>query len=128
MSARARNIDPASSHEAAAEVESTGAVRYKQERWLRLLAKFHAAGNVTATRSELANFYAEQEWESYRNDPRAYDALITGATQVGKAQIGRRFPEMEEHGLIKCTGIRKCEVAGRSCKAWAITAIGKAAL
>lgn len=127
MTATARATDPLSSHMAANEANSTGAVREQQAKWLRVLKRYQALGHKDATRSELAHYNAEFCWEEYRHDKRAHPALISGEVQKGKAQIGRRFPELAQHGLIVSEVIRKCAVEGRVCKAWRLTTVGKAA-
>lgn len=98
----ARKLDPVSSHKAAREVETRGIKRAQQIEALVLL-------------------------KQYQDDPDAHAALVEGEIQRLKARLGRRLPELQAVGLVKCDEIRKCEIANRASQAWHLTTIGNAA-
>ena len=126
--ARARTNDPTSSHSAASLVNVTGETKAQQTYWLKRLCEYLQLGHKDVTRSELAEWRAQFAWEEYKNDAKAHRALITGEIQQGKAQIGRRFPELREAGLVKVSCQRICNITGSLCQAWTINPIGKAAV
>jgi len=124
--ARARNTDPTSSHQAADSMNANGTVLKQQTRWLVALAEYiHATRKPDATRAELAHWFARRKWGGTDIDEqRIVENLIEGEFFRSRAQIGRRFPEMAEEGLITKTGQRPCSVAEQQCQAWTLTSIG----
>lgn len=92
--ARARRIDPRSSHEAAGRVERTGSAKRQAG---RVLAAFHRF--PMATTGELAEY-----------------------AHLNRVMVARRAPELERAGLLKRYDPNKntkvCAVTGYRCIRW----------
>jgi hypothetical protein len=122
MNSTARVTDPRSSQEAALEIEAKGIKAKQQEETLKLVATYGSG-----TRGEIANEYINEYLKSKPRREYTQDAIRALENQH-RVLMGRRLPELAQHGLIELVEIRACKVANRSSQVWRCTGIGLAAV